>query len=78
MPSGHLNFSSGDVIEVDIDCKHDKLRVRNTTADTQCALPLRAGEKWRFVVGLMKKDDVDMSVRIIDSKTLSDTDCIVT
>lgn len=64
-----MHYSSGDVIEVEIDCKQNRprLAVRNITKNLDVSDQLEAGYQWRMVVEMGNKDD---SVRIVDSRKI--------
>lgn len=67
--AGGMHYSSGDVIEVEIDCKQNRprLAVRNITKNLDVSDQLEAGYQWRMVVEMGNKDD---SVRIVDSRKI--------
>lgn len=59
-------YRSGDLIDVEINCKQNQLTVRNTTKSRVESIVLPAGRKWRLYVVQCGHG----SVRIKESKLL--------
>lgn len=67
-----MRFSTGDIIELEIDCGREEVTIRNTTNNTAETVSIADDRgwwtPWRFCVG-MRCDK--HSVRILESKRLS-------
>lgn len=63
----NMVFRSGDDVEVEIDCMHSKLTVRNITQNITDSTGLPSDKQWHLEVRICGKDDM---VRILESTKL--------
>lgn len=56
---------NGDTYELELDCKHNTLAVRNTRDESEVTMELPAGQKWRLYVFSLSTNS---NIRILDSR----------